>query len=85
MVTTNLPVRVRAVGRWHGVAVAVAAISLALSAAGCPKNPFPAALTPQSCPGNPCGVMACPNGFVCSVDGQCGAHCQAMPVGNRAF
>ena len=60
-------------------------ISLAATVAGCAKNPFPSSLTPKSCPGDPCGMMACPSGFVCSVDSQCGARCQAQPVGNRPF
>jgi len=61
----------------------VAFISLATAVAGCPKNPFPAALTPRSCPGDPCGTMACPSGFTCQLDGQCGPHCQAQPLNSR--
>ncbi len=75
----------RAFASWRRLGVAVAFISLAAIAPGCTKNPFPALLTPQHCAGNPCGVMNCPGGFVCELDGQCGAHCQAQPVGNRPF
>jgi hypothetical protein len=83
MAVTNPFVRTRAFARRFGIALAL--MSLAATAAGCAKNPFPSSLTPKSCPGDPCGLMNCPNGFVCSVDAQCGAHCEAQPLGNRSL
>jgi hypothetical protein len=70
---------------WRCFGVAVVLVVLAVVASGCGNIPFPSALTPQSCPGNPCGPMACPSGFVCSVNAQCAPHCDPQPLGNRPF
>lgn len=81
--STSAIARAQALGR--GFAAAVLFMSLAAMAAGCANAPIPSVLIPKSCPGDPCGVMNCPSGFVCSLDAQCGAHCQAQPLGNRPF
>jgi hypothetical protein len=70
---------------WRGLVAAVVFTLLVAVASGCANTPVPSALMPKSCPGNPCGVMACPSGFTCSLDAQCGAHCQPEPLGNRPF
>lgn len=69
------------------LALIVAFISVATTAVGCMKNAFPTTLSPKPCPGDPCGMMACPNGFVCQLDSQCTARCQVQPMsnGNRLF
>jgi hypothetical protein len=86
VVSMNAVVRVVAAQMlWKCVGGAVVLVLLAAIAAGCGSVPVPSALTPRSCPGDPCGAMNCPSGFVCSVDGQCGAHCEAQPLGNRPF
>ena len=80
MASTNW--HVRAYASWRRLALAVAFISLATVVAGCPKNPLPTSLTPKPCPGDPCGMMACPSGFVCELNSQCAARCQAQPINN---
>jgi hypothetical protein len=80
--STNSPARARA--SWGRVAVAVTFIALATAMAGCMKNALPTSLTPKPCPGDPCGMMACPSGFVCQLDSQCAARCQVQPI-NRQF
>jgi hypothetical protein len=86
VVSTNALARVMVVQMvWRGLEAAVVFALLAAAASGCANTTIPALLTPRSCPGDPCGVMACPSGFVCQLDAQCGAHCQAQPLGNRPF
>ena len=86
MVSTNALARALVVQMiWRGLVAAVVFTLLVAAASGCANTPLPSALAPKSCPGDPCGVMACPSGFVCSLDAQCGAHCQPQPLPNRPF
>jgi len=81
VVSTNALARVMVVQMvWRGLVAAVVFTLLVAAASGCGNTPLPSALTPKACPGNPCGAMACPSGFVCSLDAQCGAHCQPEPL-----
>jgi hypothetical protein len=70
---------------WRGLVAAVGFVLLAAVVAGCANTPVPGLLTPKSCPGDPCGAMACPRGFICALDAQCGAHCQPQPLPTRPF
>lgn len=87
MVTTNALARVMVVQMfWRSLVAAVGFVLLAAAVSGCGNAPLPAALAPaKSCPGDPCGAVACPSGFVCYVDSYCGGHCQAQPMPNRPF
>ena len=86
MVSTNALARVMVVQMlWRSLVAAVGFVLLAAAVSGCGNTPLPAALAPKSCPGDPCGVMACPSGFICSVDAQCGAHCEPQPLPHRLF